>query len=609
MKRIKSLSLRTQIFIASLFVVMLPNIALGIFMSSSTAKQINEQYQYSLNTILNQASMNLDTLLADVERLGGLHLVNDDVRNVLMTDYSRDAIRYARDSTMMRTQITQANRLNTNVVSTIFLNRYGYYFEYNVVTYRDLEAMLEKIPNWTELARNGERNTYFGLIENPGTSGVYQKPILFMVKPLYDSYSNTEIGVFYVGISFDAVADILKSSNLTNSKMVVLGQDGTVLFSASQFSTEIEQESAFIRELEAVGRTVDKSNPTASRRIVLENTEYTVSATYNKTTSWKIVSVMDHTLITGAYHQNIWKYAGVFALNIISGLLLAFFLSWELTRSISLVCLEIDSCESGDLRSIGMTHRPSNRELRKLIDSYNKLNQRLTESMKQNYSIRLEEKQTRLRMLQAQVNPHFFYNTLNLISSIANIYNVGQIKIIAESMSDFLRYNLKAGPIVQLRDEFKQIQQYIAIHEIRFPGRFQFESDIPPEFMDIEIPPFLLQPIVENSIVHGLEEMEQNAQISICAYCEGEVLHLLVSDNGKGIPAEKLKELRRSLNIETHHDASKNNTNFIGIFNVHQRIRTHYGPTYGLWLDSIEGHGTIVDIKLPRDRNISTSQI
>ena len=599
---IKNLSFSTQIFLALTMLVTLPTLILGIYTSNSTVEQVNSQYQQMLDTILSQTNLNLDTLLSDMEKLGNMHLVNDEMRRALVTDYTDDIGRYALDSTMMRDHFLQSNRLNSNVIHSIFQNKYGFTFEYNFVTDRDLQDTITNMRTWTELARAGERYTYFAPIQFPKESGIYKKNILPMVQILRDRYSDEEIGVFYVGINFDAAADILKSSSLSGSKMAFFSRDNDLLFSTDPDFTADPAHAEHIRQLENASSQVDKASPGISENVTIDGVDYTINAVYNKTTSWKIVGLMDNSVITGAYRQNFRKYMGIFALNIVCGLALAFLLSQGLTRSISRICREIDSCESGDLGSIGLRRAPSNRELRKVTDSYNRLNKRLTESLAQNYEVKLREKQARLRMLQLQINPHFFYNTLNLISAIANIHDIGEIKTITGSMSDILRYNLKTGPIVQLRDEVHLVQQYLAIYDIRFPGKFRFDLSIPPELLDIQVPAFILQPIVENSIGHGLEEREADADISIHAYCEKNTLHLLILDNGAGIPPDILSGIRGALGSDLLQGSPVAEKDSIGILNVHQRIRAYYGPEYGLGIDSTLGAGTTVSLRLHLDQ-------
>ena len=308
---------------------------------------------------------------------------------------------------------------------------------------------------------------------------------------------------------------------------------------------------------------------------------------------------MNNSLITQAYRNNLYHYAGIFLLAIFLGLILAALLSRGLTRSIRQLCEKIDSRDTSNYSDITVEGRISNQELQKVVHSFNRLNSRLTQSIQQNYQSRLNEQQMHIQVLQAQINHHFLYNTLNVIKSLADIHNVPEIKTIAMCMSELLRYNLKKVPIVLLKEELLQIQRYMTIQNIRFPGKFSFDYDVPDEFLGLEIPAFILQPFVENAIGHGFSEKEENCYISISANLEGNTLHFLIADNGQGMKKAELEELIDSLDKEIDFPADTSSHHSIGIRNVQQRIQSYYGKEYGLTIESFPGQGTLIDIALP----------
>lgn len=594
----KPLSFRTQIFFAALLIMLVPNIIFGVYTSQQTASQAAAQYQQAQSALLRQASLSLNTLLADVQRLGNLHFVNTEVRRILYTDYSGDDIGYAKDFQIMRDQVTQARLLNVNVVTTMYVNRYGFHFDYYMVTHKNLLNTLEKVAEWREYARDAERHTYFGPIQHPGESGIYQKTILPIVTVLYDSFSDMEIGAFYMGVDFDAIRNVVETSEIPNSRLAIFGAENQTFYAADKSFLFGAENEALVRAMEEISGQVSAETPSAVQTRYVEGAEISLHAVYNETTSWAIVSALDNAAITGAYWSNIGNTLSVFLLNLSAGLLLALLLSRSLTGAIGDLCAQIDACEDGDSSAIALHNRYPNRELQKVMQSYNSLNHRLSESMEQNYSIRLEEKQARLRMLQLQINPHFFYNTLNLISALANIHNVPEIQSVAGSMSDILRYSLRSGFTVRLSEELEQVRRYLGIQELRFPGKFQFEYDIPTPLLPVSIPPFILQPLAENCINHGFRDRERDARISFYAYQEGDDLLLLVSDNGMGIPEERLAYLRARQEEATPAATDSDDTH-VGVFNVHQRLRTYYGAGAGLLLESVAGSGTIVTLRMP----------
>ena len=160
-------------------------------------------------------------------------------------------------------------------------------------------------------------------------------------------------------------------------------------------------------------------------------------------------------------------------------------------------------------------------------------------------------------------------------------------------MSELVRYNLEKFPVATLQEELQQVQRYMTIQNIRFPGKFCYDINVPPEFLQMNLPVFLFQPLVENSVEHGFSNKENECYISISCQLENELLHFLVADNGSGMSQEQLKTFQCSgkTSPKGHHS--------IGLANVNQRLRSYYGEEYGLLVESIPGEGTIIDIVLP----------
>lgn len=208
-----------------------------------------------------------------------------------------------------------------------------------------------------------------------------------------------------------------------------------------------------------------------------------------------------------------------------------------------------------------------------------------------------QEKQALLRAaelqhLQAQINPHFLYNTLDSIKYLAKMNGEEEIFIMTKSLNSLLKNSFRISKeFVTLEDSLKDLSNYIAIQQIRFPGKFDYHLEIPDELLSCILPNLILQPIVENAILHGLEPIPGRGILNIQATVDGDDLSLIVSDDGIGMSEEKLSILKSSID-------SPDSSSHIGLRNVHQRLRLYYGPGYGLKIQSILNRGTIITIKL-----------
>jgi len=602
--KFKDLSYRTQLFLAAMLLITIPIFLVGIAAANHNASSIVNDYHASMKTILTQANLTLDTLLADATKIADLPLLNKDIQKAMTTNYKNDYLSYSQDSTKFRTQFSQANRLNQNLVTCVFENRYGYTFDYNIIQ-RHVEIS-ENIKSWKNIAKYAPNYTYFGPLQQTVIGS--QKNVLPMIKILFDGYDFKELGVCYVEINFKPVENIFISAQNAESTILIYNTDGQLTYSSN--ATLMNEQSSYrelLSSLSEFNNSITESDSIKTQKLSVANKTYLVNGCYNKTTGWHLVQLLDNRIITKIFQNNFLSYLGVFSVILFPGLILAIFLSKKLTVSISKLCDTINSYDTDNYSAISIESCGSNQELKKLVNSFNNLNQRLTESLQQNYQIQLAEQQMHIQMLQFQINHHFLYNTLNVIKSLANINNIPDIETIAVCMSDMLRYNLDRFPIARLKEEISQINRYMTIQNIRFPGKFIFDCSIPEKLHDLEIPAFILQPFVENSIEHGFREKESNCYISISCSIDNNILHFYIADNGSGISPNTLQRILDTLSQDNFSAAysGKNEDrrhHSIGIRNVHQRIQSHYGKEYGLSIESKENQGTIIDIKLPFER-------
>lgn len=214
--------------------------------------------------------------------------------------------------------------------------------------------------------------------------------------------------------------------------------------------------------------------------------------------------------------------------------------------------------------------------------------QRLLDEVTETHRRMREEE---LKALQAQINPHFLYNTLALIRWLVEMNGAaGTICELVDDMSTFYRLVLNRGKeIVSLRDELALTEAYIRIQQARFKDEFQVEVDVDPTLKDCAIIKLILQPLVENAIAHGISGLERPGRIVIRGVRDGGDIRLTVEDDGRGMDEETLHSLLSPGRQPTGY----------GLYNVHERIRLFFGPTYGLTIRSAHGEGTSVEIRIP----------
>lgn len=228
------------------------------------------------------------------------------------------------------------------------------------------------------------------------------------------------------------------------------------------------------------------------------------------------------------------------------------------------------------------------------LENKSLLEKKLQEQELQNLTMKTFLREAELHALQSQINPHFLFNTLNACVHLASIEGADRTARFVDNLAHLLRYNLKKlGTPVTLREELDNLARYYQILQTRFgEGRFELELAVDQALTQILLPNLTLQPLVENALVHGLEDMERGGRITLTAGDAGDLVQVTIRDNGKGISQEKLEELNQQ------HEAG--HTTGIGLRNVRERLRLFFNRDDLVSIESQEGIGTTITLLLPK---------
>lgn len=234
-------------------------------------------------------------------------------------------------------------------------------------------------------------------------------------------------------------------------------------------------------------------------------------------------------------------------------------------------------------------------EYQKVFEGFNNMVSELNELIQNLTNEKTLNKEARIRLLQEQINPHFLYNTLDSIYSIAQLYDVPEISNMVFALSQFFRVSLSDGKeIVCLSEALEIVKSYLTVQNIRFKGKFDFSVVVPDELLDCKVLKLLLQPLAENAIYHGLEAKKGKGTISITAHEDNGVLVLCIEDNGIGLSADKLQEVKMAL-LDNNMEESNN----FAIKNLNTQIKLRYGNEYGIDIHSEQHVGTGIFIRIP----------
>ncbi len=268
-----------------------------------------------------------------------------------------------------------------------------------------------------------------------------------------------------------------------------------------------------------------------------------------------------------------------------------------ITRPIQFLGKAMRSVRNGNFN---VTLKPNrwHDDLSELTANFNFMTEKIQDLIEKEYKMQLRNKEAQFLALQMQINPHFLYNTLQTIGGKAVLIGDYEIHEMCRALGDMFRYSFYEGNMEStLGLELAHLNNYLYIQQLRFEDSLQMEFNVQSELMDCSIIRFVLQPVMENTIVHAMGKEEQSwLRVWVSAVRQGEAVLITIQDNGPGMEEGKLAALQSALEYPSSEVFSGVS---IGLRNVHERIRLFYGPSYGLRLDSKSGAGMTVEIRIP----------
>lgn len=269
----------------------------------------------------------------------------------------------------------------------------------------------------------------------------------------------------------------------------------------------------------------------------------------------------------------------------------------SITLPVSKLCARVQAIGDGDL-TVQKPIEAEEYEIQTLSDGFEKMVERLNQLIEQSKQEQSSLRKAELALLQAQINPHFLYNTLDTIIWLIEMEKYEKAVEMVTSLSSFFRSSLSRGrDIISLREEEQHIRSYLEIQQVRYKDILDYVIDMNQELAGYQVPKLTLQPLVENALYHGIKLKRGKGTIHVTSYSEGDVIYMEVTDSGAGMDEERLKEVRRAIRKEERVG--------FGLSTVHERLQLLYGTEYGLTIESNAGEGTKVVARIPKSMEIA----
>jgi two-component system, sensor histidine kinase YesM len=275
---------------------------------------------------------------------------------------------------------------------------------------------------------------------------------------------------------------------------------------------------------------------------------------------------------------------------------ITYFLMRSYSRRITKIETTIHEVRGGNLQ-IRIPDCRERDELSTISESFNEMLDDVNRYIEDVYVLDIRQREAEMKALHSQIQPHFLYNTLEAIRMKAIADGSKTTSNMIYSLGQLFRYSLNNKEIVQISDEMEHVKEYIGLFQIRYPNRLIITYDLPEDCLHEKILKFTLQPLVENYMIHGLRKETNHNELNIKIQRKQQDIVILIEDNGRGISEDQLNRIHSKLL-----DGTTTTEGSIGLSNVHQRIQYKYGQEYGIQISSMEGEGTIVEVKIPAAR-------
>ena len=326
---------------------------------------------------------------------------------------------------------------------------------------------------------------------------------------------------------------------------------------------------------------------------------YTIVASDVEENGWKIVSCVRTARLTASYNQ-----VTLASILVISLLFLLFYLfsRYFLGQIITPLHTVVEGMKEMEEGNLTVHVEPAGQsEIRTMIHSFNRMVRELKASIEENEQVQQKKHQAEVRALQSQINPHFLVNTLNSIRFMAQVSKFDGIRKMAEALIKILSCSFRGSiSFYTVREELDVLDSYLYLMKIRYSDGFEVVYDIDETCLDCKVPRLILQPIVENSIVHGLAEKEDDiGHLTVRLKASGDSLIFTVEDDGRGMTEEEIRQLL------THRERAEGDNTSIGVENVLSRLKLNFGSRYGIRMESQPGQytKTILTIPLMNERD------
>lgn len=557
-------------------------IAVVTFMIIAVHYTNNSLYENSVNyttQIIQQVNYDIDSYMEFLENISYIVSKSGDVSNYLFNENQSDD-----EKEKERERITAQ-------FDTIMDSRSDIY---NIAAVADNGRSILNggEDNFTEYIDVHEQSWYKEAMEQKGGMAISSshvqnaiensyKWVITLSKALVNYNTGENAGVFFVDLNYRSISELCSNNKIGNRGYIfILDEEGNIVYHPKQQLLY----GGLIHE------NISEIMLSDEEHFVSGDKLYTLSQ--SKKTGWTVVGVVNTDELFKNNKKAESMYLIVTIVLLIGVLLISSIIAKEITKPIRQLRDSMSMVEEGEFEKANVSVTTQN-EIGSLANSFNVMTERIHTLMEQNVYEQAQKRKNEMKALQAQINPHFLYNTLDSIIWMSEAGRNEEVVLMTSALARLLRQSISNDrEQVTIAEEVDYVKSYLTIQKMRYKDKLEYSINVSPEISKVKIIKFALQPLVENAIYHGLKYKETKGNLIVRGYKEGEKACIVIEDDGAGIDPETKAHIFEERKKEKGRKG-------VGAPNVQKRLQLYYGPEYGLTYKDREGGGTVVIVTVP----------
>ena len=574
----RSINIQNRLRISFLILSLIPIMIVGMFSYKQSSDAIKSKISTYSVQVMNSISQNIYSEAQKYKALSDEFMLSKTVQDGLL-NYNNTSYDQKRLISYNIRQVFQQkfSRLSNVSEMEIVTNDHGVVFDQGYVTIsnKDIERLTSYI----------NTKSGYSIWDHINIDG---NNLVVLVRGINDAFSGTRIGSILIAIDESAFSNIYNNVNIgEGTDIFIMNGNGKVVSSRNDMiKIGSNVEPGLVKKI----KETPNSDKVITQKITGKN--YLVAFNYLSDYDWYMVCSIPYSYLNGESNNIKYNTTIICLVCFVFSIIFSFIISQTVSVPIKSLNKQMDEVVKGNL---DVVVRDTNKdEIGSLSRNFNKMIKQVRALIEQVKEEQKLKHKFEIRMLQAQINPHFLFNTLNSLKWTAVMSQAESVSVGLGALSEILSNTiLDTNEFISIRGELKNIDNYIIIQKLRYGSSFKVQYILDEELMDFKILKFILQPIVENSIIHGIDEEKEQSEITITLLRKSEDIQIIIKDNGRGFDKDVVKD-----SFEKNKRSSKKISG-MGVSNVRDRIKLNFGNEYELRIKSEVGIGTEVYISLP----------